>query len=105
MVREMVSIKSKSGIRREEFVKKYEEELAPLILKLCPGIRKYVRNYVRTSLTAPDPNSLPFDCITTEAFKSLAQFAMSEKGKAIFDLEADFMDTSKTVAVLVKKVN
>jgi hypothetical protein len=111
MVKEMVSIKSKPGLSREEFIKKYEEELAPLILKLCPGIKKYVRNYVRTPLTAPDPNALPFDCITEvwyedmEAFKAFAQFAMSEKGKVIFDLEGTFMDTTKTVAVLVKEVS
>jgi hypothetical protein len=29
---------------------------------------------------------------------------MSEKGKVIFDLEGTFMDTSKTVAVLVREV-
>ena len=66
---------------------------------------------MRTPLTAPDPTALPFDCITevwyedTEAFKAFAQLAMSEKGKGIFDLEGTFMDTSKTVAVLVKEVS
>jgi len=40
-----------------------------------------------------------------EAFKAFAQLAMPEKGKVIFDLEATFMDTSKTVAVLVKEVS
>ena len=39
MVKEMVSIKSKPGMSREEFIKEYEEELAPLILKLAPGSR------------------------------------------------------------------
>ena len=111
MVKEMVLIKSKAGISREEFVRKYEEEFVPLILRLCPGIKKYVRNYVRTPLTAPDPNALPFDCITEvwykdmEAFKSFAQLAMSEKGKVIFDLEATFMETGRMVAVLVKETS
>ena len=111
MVKEMVMLKKKEGISREDFVRKYEEELVPLILKLCPSIRKYARNYVRIFLTAPDPNALPFDCITEvwyenmEAFKAFAQLAMSEKGKVIFDLEGTFMDTSKTVAVLVREVS
>jgi hypothetical protein len=111
MVKEMVMLKKKEGISREDFVRKYEEELVPLILKLCPSIKKYARNYVRTTLAAPDPKALPFDCITEvwyedmEAFKAFAQLAMSEKGKIIFDLESTFMDTSKTVAVLVKEVS
>ena len=111
MVKEMVMLKKKEGISREDFVRKYEDELVPLVLKLCPSIKKYARNYVRTPLTAPDPNALLFDCITEvwyedmEAFKAFAQLAMSEKGKVIFDLEGTFMDTSKTVAVLVKEVN
>ena len=110
MVKEMVMLKKKEDISREDFVRKYEEELVPLILKLCPSIKKYARNYVRTTLAAPDPKALPFDRITEvwyedmEAFKAFAQLAMSEKGKAIFDLEGTFMDTSKTVAVLVKEV-
>jgi hypothetical protein len=109
MVKEMVLLKKKEGVSREEFLRKYEEELVPLILKLCPSIKKYARNYVRTPLTAPDPSALPFDCITEvwyedmEAFKAFAQLAMSEKGKVIFDLEGTFMDTSKTVAVLVRE--
>ena len=111
MVKEMVMLKKKEGISREDFVHKYEEELVPLILKLCPSIKKYARNYVRTPLTAPDPKALSFDCITEvwyenmEAFKAFAQLAMSEKGKVIFDLEGTFMDTSKTVAVLVREVS
>ena len=64
MVREMASIKSEAGMSREEFIRKYEEELVPLILRLCPGTKKRVRNYVRARLTAPDPNALAFDCIT-----------------------------------------
>src|SRR5512136_261305 len=110
MVKEMVMLKKKEGMSREDFVRKYEEELVPLILKLCPSIKKYVRNYVRTPLTAPDPSALPFDCIPEvwyedmEAFKAFAQLAMSEKGKVIFDLEGSFMDTAKTVAVLVREV-
>lgn len=109
MVKEMVSIKRKAGISSEQFMKKYEEELVPLILRLCPGIKRYVRNYVRVPLAAPDPNALPFDCITEvwyedmEAFKAFARLAISEKGKVIFDLEWTFIDTSRTVAVLVKE--
>jgi hypothetical protein len=34
-------------------------------------------------------------------FKAFAEFAMSEAGKVIFDTEAIFMDTSKTIALLV----
>lgn len=109
MVKEMVLVKRKTGVSREEFVRKYEDELAPLILRLCPTIKKYLRNYVLTPLTPPGPEVPGFDCITEvwyedmEAFKAFAQFAMSEAGRVIFDLEESFFDTSKTVAVLVRQ--
>ena len=112
MVKEMVLVKRKADISREEFVKKYEEVLVPLIMKRCPGIKRYVRNYMRTPLMLPQGADEPgFDCITEvwyedmEAFKAFAQFAMSEDGKVIFDTEATFMDTSKTVAVLVRETS
>ena len=38
-----------------------------------------------------------------EAFKALADLAMSDGGKVIFDLAGTFTDTSKMVAVLVKE--
>ena len=110
MVKEMVLAKKKAGLTREEFIRQYEEVLAPLVLKHCPGIKKYARNYVRTKLTVPPGvEELEFDCITEvwygskEDFKAFAEFAMSEEGKIIFDTEETFMDTSKTIAVLMEE--
>jgi hypothetical protein len=108
MVKEMVLAKRKPGITPEEFVRQYEEVLVPLILKHAPAIKKYARNYVRTKLTVPHGvEELGFDCITevwyenVAGFRAFAEFAMSEAGKIIFDTEATFMDTSKTITVLV----
>ncbi|RLC96922.1 MAG: EthD family reductase [Chloroflexi bacterium] len=110
MVKEMVLVKRKPGLSREEFIRQYEEVMAPLMLKHCPGIKKYARNYVRTKLMAPPGmEELEFDCITEvwyeskEAFKAFAEFAMSDQGKVIFDTEETFMDTSKTIAVLMEE--
>jgi hypothetical protein len=108
MVKEMVLAKRKPGVTPEEFVRQYEEVLVPLILKHAPAIKKYARNYVRTKLTVPPGvEELGFDCITevwyenVAGFRAFAEFAMSDAGKVIFDTEATFMDTSKTITVLV----
>ncbi|MBM4463552.1 MAG: hypothetical protein FJ012_09535 [Chloroflexi bacterium] len=108
MVKEMVLAKRKPGVTLEEFVRRYEEVLVPLILKHAPAIRKYARNYVRTKLTVPPGvEELGFDCIAEvwyenmAGFKAFAEFAMSEAGKIIFDTEATFMDIGKTIVVLV----
>jgi uncharacterized protein (TIGR02118 family) len=110
MVKEMVLAVRKPGVSREEFIRQYEEVLAPLVLKHCPGIKKYARNYVRTKLMAPPGvEELEFDCITEvwyeskEAFRAFAEFAFSEEGKVIFDTEETFMDTGKTIAMLVEE--
>ena len=110
MVKEIVLIKRKPGLSPEEFIKQYEEMHVPLLLKHCPTIKRYVRNYVRTTLlTPPGVEELEFDCVTEvwydnmEGFKALANFVMSEAGKVIHDAEESFMDTRKTVALLVEE--
>ena len=54
MVKEMLLIKRKEGLSLQEFMKHYEEVHAPLILKLCPSVRKYVRNYVVDTLRSEE---------------------------------------------------
>ncbi len=104
MVKEMLLIKRREGLSREEFSRQYEEVHAPLILKHCPTIKRYVRNYIATTLGAEEPD---FDCITEvwyediEGFRALGKFYNSEAGKVIRDSEEGFMDRSKLVVLLV----
>jgi uncharacterized protein (TIGR02118 family) len=104
VVKEILLIKRREGLSREEFSQQYEEVHAPLILKHCPTIKRYVRNYVASTLGAEEPD---FDCITEvwyedmEGFRALGKFYNSESGKVIRDSEESFMNRSKLVVLLV----
>ena len=104
MLKEMLLIKRKEGLSKEDFVKHYEEVHAPLIMKMCPSVKKYTRNYVQHALTGGEPG---FDCITevwyedAAGLKALAGLYSSDEGKVIRDSEASFLDQSKLVAMLV----
>ena len=104
MIKEMLLVKRKEGLSKEDFVKHYEEVHAPLIMKMCPSVKQYTRNYVQHALTGGEPG---FDCITAvwyedaAGLKALAGIYTLDEGKVIRDSEASFMDESKLVAVLV----
>ena len=104
MLKEMLLIKRKEGLSKEEFIKHYEEVHAPLILKMCPSVKKYTRNYVQHAIAGGEPD---FDCITEvwyedeAGLQALIEIYNSEAGKVIRDSEASFMNESKLVVVFV----
>ena len=105
MIKAMSFIKRKQGLSREEFIKHYEEEHAPLAMKYFP-FKKYTRNYVIGSLGIA---GLDFDCITEVWFETMedcqaaAEFSVSEAYKVISDDEEKFMDRNKIIAFLVEE--
>ncbi len=102
MIKAMSFIKKKQGLSREEFIKHYEEEHAPLAMRHFP-FKKYTRNY----LIGMD--ELDFDCITEVWFETMedcqaaAEFSVSEAYKVISDDEEKFMDRDSIVAFLVEE--
>ncbi len=104
MVKTISLIKRKSDISRKEFARHYEQVHAPLALKLFPAIKGYVRNHI---IDDPGARETGFDCISEFWFDSIedtqkvVEFWQSEAGQVIRDDEQKFMDTSKTVSVLV----
>jgi len=108
MVKELLLIKRKEGLTMKQFRRHYEEVHAPLILKLCPTVKKYARNYIVNTLGTEGPD---FDCITEvwysdmEGFKALGRVYMSEAGKAIRDSEESFMDSKLAVFLVEEKVS
>jgi hypothetical protein len=67
MVKGIAMLKRKPGLTQEEFIKHYEEVHVPLVLKHLPSIKRYVRNYViSTVVTPPGLEELEFDCITEQ---------------------------------------
>lgn len=105
MIKGMSFIKRKQGLSREEFIKHYEEEHAPLAMKHFP-FKKYVRNYIAN---IPGVEELDFDCITEVWFETMedcqaaAEFSVSEAYKVISDDEEKFMDRNKIIAFLVEE--
>jgi len=103
MVKEMLLIRRKPGMSREDFIKHYEEVHAPLILRMCPYVKKYARNYVQSGVMG----EAGFDCITEvwyedmAGFQALGQLYTAEEGKPIRESEASFLDESSMVVVLV----
>lgn len=106
MIKTIALIHRKDGISREEFARHYEESHAPLALKLFPQIKKYVRNHV---VDFPDMGGPEFDCISEFWFDSVedamavAELAQSEAGQTIRDDEDKFMDSSKTISLMVEE--
>lgn len=110
MVKGIAVLKRKPGLSREEFHQHYEEVHVPLVSKHIPTIKRYVRNYVVSSVVPKsDVEELEFDCITEqwfddmEGFQAMMDFAASEAGCVIRDDEKSFLDRKKTVYVLVEE--
>jgi len=109
MVKGIAVLKRKPGLSQEEFHKHYEEVHVPLVLKHLPTIKRYVRNYITSTIVPPGVKELEFDCITEqwfddmEGFQAMMDFAASEAGHVIRDDEKSFLDRKKTVYVLVEE--
>lgn len=105
MIKALAFIRRKAGVSREEFARHYEEIHAPLGMRLIPSMRGYTRNHVLSALGS----DVAFDCITTfwydslEAALDVVNFAQSDAGKPLRDDEDTFMDSSKTVSVVVEE--
>jgi uncharacterized protein (TIGR02118 family) len=104
MVKQIELIKRKQGLSPQEFSSHYEEVFAPLMLRSSPTIKRYVRNYVARTLAGGEPN---FDCVTelwfdnVEGLEANIKVFMSEKGKVIRDNLKEFVDSSRTIAIIV----
>ena len=105
MIKAIAFIRRKAGVSREEFARHYEAIHAPLGMRLIPSMRGYTRNHVLSALGS----DVDFDCITTfwydslEAALDVVNFAQSDAGKPLRDDEATFMDSSKTVSIVVEE--
>lgn len=110
MVKEIALSKRKPGLSHDEFIKQYEEMFAPLILKHCPSIKRYIRNEIRrTLIVAPNIPELDFDCIVEvwyddiEQLKTLGSFVASEAGKVIRDARDSFVDMNNHASFIARE--
>lgn len=107
MIKTVALIRRKPGISKEEFVRYYEHEHAPLVLKTMPQIRRYVRNHT-VLVDEGSPETTPaYDCVTEIYFddmeSSLAahEVMTSSAGDVIREDETNFLDQASMVHFLV----
>ena len=105
MVKSMTLFKRKSGLTLEEFNRYWEEEHGPMVLKILPGVRRYVQSHV-VDLGKGEPKydgaaEVWFDSV--ESYKRAAEFYLSPKGQVIRDDEARFIDKTRMLVIVVEE--
>jgi uncharacterized protein (TIGR02118 family) len=100
MIKIVTLITKKDGLTQEEFSRYWEQEHGPLVMKLLPGVKRYVQNH---AVRRPIGRDLQIDGIVelwfedAESSRAAADFLKSDEGKALRDDEDKFLDRSKTV--------
>lgn len=98
-------LKRKAGLTREQFIDYYENNHAPLIVRLTPGIKAYHRNFVdwNGAFEAADGSEIDFDSVTEIWFESreaydaaMEVWTQPDVAQAIADDEENVFDRSKT---------
>ncbi len=103
MIKAMGMMKRKPGLTRDEFIRHYEEQHAPLAQRLL-GFAHYVRNYPEPAPGATEP---PFDVISEFWFENEEALARamavnaSPEAQVLRDDEERFMDTGRTLGFVV----
>lgn len=98
-------LKRKAGLTRQQFIDYYENNHAPLIVRLTPGIKAYHRNFIDWNgvFEAADGSDINFDSVTELWFEdreaydaAMAVWTRPDVAQAIADDEENVFDRSKT---------
>lgn len=98
-------LKRKDGLSRQEFIDYYENNHAPLIVSLTPGLKAYHRNFVdwNGAFPAADGTEINFDSVTEIWFEdraaydaAVAVWTRPDVAQTIADDEENVFDRSKT---------
>lgn len=79
MFKVLILIKRKPGMSIEDFRRHYEENHAPLAMRMVPNLKRYVRHYAAPYPDAASMPDIPCDVITEFGFDDRADF---ERGMA-----------------------
>ncbi|MGX7730996.1 EthD domain-containing protein [Rhodococcus sp. 14C212] len=92
MFKAYVMIKRKPGTTLEDFITYYENKHAPLAVKMVPGLRRYVRHYLRNweNGTYRSDMEAPYDVVTEIWFDD----------RAAFDVGMAHLTSPETAAVI-----
>jgi uncharacterized protein (TIGR02118 family) len=111
MYKAYAMIKRKPGTTLEEMIEYYEANHVPLAIKSVPGLRKYVRHYLRTwgNDTYRSDKEPPFDVATEiwfddrEAFDvGMAHLLAPETAAVIAEDEEKVFDRSSILFVTIE---
>lgn len=106
MVKVIGMIKRKSGITMDEFSRYWYQNHAPLVLKIVPGLKKYVQNH---PLRLPGGGEPKFDGALEmwfedmEAWQKFREWYSGDDGKALREDEQNFMDSTQMVVLIAEE--
>jgi uncharacterized protein (TIGR02118 family) len=106
MVKLIVTMKRKPGTTQEEFDHYWKEKHAPTVLRIVPGLVRYVQNH----LVKLNDKEAPYDGIAelyfqdVEAFRNMSKWYRSEPGKELRDDEARFLDPTRLISFVSEEV-
>lgn len=107
-------LRKREGISREDFIRYYDENHAPLILSLLPGIVEYRRNFTVFDNAYVNEGAAPFDfdVLTEIRFRDRAAYdaamtvaADPAVAQRIADDEENFLDRSGTRMFVVEETS
>ncbi len=94
MVKSCSMLKRKPGLTPEEFQQYWKEKHAPLVVKILPGLRKYVQNHpVKVAGYEFEIDGIAeiwWDDL--EAFQNFLRWRQTEEGQVLIDDENKFID-------------
>ncbi len=105
MVKSMTLFKRKPGTTLEEFNRYWKEKHGPTVMKILPGVKRYVQSHV-VDLGKGEPKydgAAEVWFANIEDYKKAAAFYLSPQGKVIQDDEAKFIDRSRMLVIVVEE--
>jgi uncharacterized protein (TIGR02118 family) len=112
MFKVVALLAKRADLSREQFIKYYESNHAPLVKSLFPWLRDYRRNFIDLagSIIAPTAAPPDFDVITELWFQNradydrmMAAFNDSKVSDTVARDEENFLDRSKTRFFIVEE--
>ena len=106
MIKVMTVVKRKQGLTYEEFSDYWEKKHGPLVVKVLPGLERYVQSH---AIRLPGGGEPKIDGVAeiwyndVASWRAGAAFYLSDGGKVIRNDEEKFMDRSKTILLVAEE--
>ena len=105
MIKSINLLKKKPSLTDEEFYQYWKEKHGPLVVKVVPGLRKYVQNHTaRLPSVKCDIDGIAeiwFDNL--EACQGYLTWRQSDEARVLRDDADKFLDTSKSARYIMEE--